>query len=270
MYSIISKKRTLSNHFIKKFSILSKNDCLFRVVEDNAGFIFMESSIKCMFPRRVDSNLVATLPLVRCTHEISLIETLEQLDEALSEIEQESILGFDTETRPSFSKNVHYKVSVLQLCGKNKVWIFRLIPLSERLADIYKVLENPNLKKVGLAVQGDIRALSQRLKFEADGFIDVSHFSSKMGIINTGMKNLAAVFLGVRVSKSSQMSNWEAEELTQKQIDYAATDAWISRCLYIEVKKIIDENRYDIEPEPEPEPEILSFTKIFNLFCKEV
>ena len=230
----------------------------------------MENSIKCMFPRRVDSELVSRLPIVKCPHEITLIELPEQVDEALDEIQQESLLGFDTETRPSFSKNLHYKVSVLQLCGKNKAWIFRLIPLEERIVYIYKILENQDIKKVGLAVQGDIKALSQRRTFQPNSFIDVSRYSSGMGIINTGMKNLAALFLGVRVSKSSQMSNWEAEELTQKQIDYAATDAWISRLLYLEVKKVIDENNYEVEPEPEPVPEPLSFSKIFNLFCNEV
>ncbi len=223
-----------------------------------------------MFPRRVDTDFVATLPLVKCPHEIVLIETPQQIDDAIEEIKQESILGFDTETRPSFSKNQHNKVAILQLAGKNKAWIFRLKPLADSLENIYKILENPDIKKVGLAVQGDIKALSQRLKFEAGGFIDVSKYSTSIGIINTGMKNLAALFLGVRVSKSSQMSNWEAEELTQKQIDYAATDAWMSRWLYLEVKKVIEQKRYDIEPEPEPLPEPLTFSKIFNLFCKEV
>lgn len=230
----------------------------------------MENSIKCMFPRRVDTNLVPTLPLVKCPHEITLVETPEQLAEAVKEIQQETLLGFDTETRPSFSKNQHNKVAILQLSGENKTWIIRLVPLADCLEDIYKILENPDIKKVGLAVQGDIKALSQRLNFEAGGFVDVSQYSSGIGIINTGMKNLAALFLGVRVSKSSQMSNWEAEELTQKQIDYAATDSWMSRWLYLEVKKVIDENRYDVEPEPEPVPESLTFSKIFDLFCKEV
>ncbi len=217
-----------------------------------------------MFPRRVAPELVAILPLVKCPDEIVLVQTDEVLDVALQEIAQESILGFDTETRPSFSKNQHYKVSILQLSGVNKTWIIRLIPLEHRIADIYAVLENENIKKAGLAVQGDIRALSQRLKFNARGFVDVSKFTTHIGIINTGMKNLAALFLGVRVSKSSQMSNWEAEVLTQKQIDYAATDSWISRKLFLEVENVLAENKYDIEPEPEPEPEKFSIFKFLQ------
>ncbi len=228
----------------------------------------MESSIKCMFPRRVSPELVAMLPLVKCPDEIVLIQTDDALDIALEEIAKESLLGFDTETRPSFSRSQHYKVSILQLSGEHKTWIIRLIPLEHRLAEIYAVLENAEITKAGLAVQGDIRSLGQRLKINAGGFVDISKFTSQMGIINTGMKNLAAVFLGERVSKSSQMSNWEAEELTKKQIDYAATDSWISRRLYLEVKRVLDEGKFDVEPEPEPEPEPFSIIRFMGEILK--
>lgn len=210
--------------------------------------------------------MVAALPIVKCPLPIELVDTDAALDAALADIRLETLLGFDTETRPSFSKTQHNKVSILQLSGENKVWVIRLIPLLHRLGDIYAVLSDKSIKKAGLAVNGDIRALSQRLKFYPAGFIDVSDFSTKMGIVNTGMKNLAALFLGERVSKAAQMSNWEAAELAQKQIDYAATDAWISRRLYLEVKKVVDEARFDVEPEPEPEPQKLSLREVFERF----
>ena len=216
---------------------------------------FMTGEIKCMYPRRVDHTMVEILPIVKCLHAISLVQTDEELDAALSEISSEKILGFDTETRPNFSRKNHYKVAILQLSGENKAWVIRLEPLAHRIADIYKVLENPDAIKAGLAVEGDIRSLSARGKFKPAGFVDVSSMTSKIGIINTGMKNLAALFFGERVSKAAQMSNWEAEELTQKQIDYAATDAWMSRRLYLEVKRVVEENRIDIEPLPETAPE---------------
>ena len=229
----------------------------------------MDDKIKCMFPRRVDADLVAALPIVKCPCEIALVDSDAALDAALGEIRRETLLGFDTETRPSFSKTQHYKVSILQLAGENKAWVIRLIPLLHRLDDIYAILADKSIKKAGLAVNGDIRSLSQRQKFQPAGFIDVSHFSTKMGIINTGMKNLAALFLGERVSKASQMSNWEAPELTRKQIDYAATDAWMSRRLYLEVKKVVDEKKFDVEPEPEPEPQKLSFAdRLKSFFSK--
>lgn len=223
----------------------------------------MEGEIKCMFPRRVDPDLVAQLPIVKCPDEIVLVQTPDQLDGVLSEIASESVLGFDTETRPSFSKKQHYKVAILQLAGASKAWVFRLEPLESRLSDIYKILENPDIIKAGLAVRGDIRSLSARMNFKAAGFVDISNYTSRMGIINTGMKNLAALFLGERVSKAAQMSNWDAD-LTPKQLDYAATDAWMSRRLYLEVLKVLESGRAEVEPEPDPIPAPFSFSKFYK------
>ena len=250
-----------------RFFLFSKKGCLSRKSCDNAPNNRMERNFKCIYPRRVDADLVAQLPIVKCPLPIELVETPEQLERALPEILAEKILGFDTETRPSFSKSQHFEVGILQLGGERKVWVIRLNSLGDYVADIYKVLERPDIVKAGLAVQGDIRSLSKRMQFKPAGFVDVSDTTYKMGVINTGMKNLAALFFGERVSKSAQMSNWDAEELTQKQVDYAATDAWISRRLYLEVKRVVDENNFELDPEPEPVPEPFSLTKFLESIC---
>ncbi len=219
----------------------------------------MDSEIKCLYPRRVNAELIPFLPLTSFKGDTELVETDAALDSALAEISKETLLGFDTETRPNFNKGKQYPVSILQLAGERKVWIIRLDPLAERLQEIFKILEAPNIKKVGLAVRGDIKSLRARCQFVPAGFFDISSATQNIGVINTGMRNLAALILGERISKSAQLTNWAAEELTKKQIDYAATDAWIGRRLFLEVKKIVEENRTEIEPEPEPEP------KRFNL-----
>lgn len=221
----------------------------------------MEFEIKCMYPRRVNTDLIQYLPQVCYAGEIVLVETDEVLDAALVEISKEKILGFDTETRPNFTKGKNYPVSILQFGGEKKVWIIRLEPLKERLADIYKILENPSIKKAGIAVQGDIKSLRARCHFNPAGFVDVSDYTSNLGVINTGMRNLTALIFGEKISKSAQLTNWASDALTPKQIQYAATDAWISRRLFLEIKKVIEENRVVIEPEPEPESE----SKRFNL-----
>ena len=224
----------------------------------------MDSEIKCVYPRRVAVDMVAPLPLVKYEGEIELVEDGSQLDRALAEISRESVLGFDTETRPNFNRGKSHPVSILQLAGGEKVWVIRLDPLENRLADIFKVLENPAVKKAGLAVQGDIKSLRARCAFNPAGFVDVSASTTKIGIINTGMKNLAALIFGERISKAAQLSNWASGALTQKQIDYAATDAWMSRRLFLEVREILKDSRTSIEPEPIPEPEgfnILDFVR---------
>lgn len=230
----------------------------------------MDSEIKCVYPRRVAADMVAPLPLVKYEGEIELVEDESQLDSALAEISRESVLGFDTETRPNFNRGKSQPVSILQLAGAEKVWVIRLDPLAERLADIFKVLENPAIKKAGLAVQGDIKSLRARCAFSPAGFVDVSASTTKIGIINTGMKNLAALIFGERISKAAQLSNWASESLTKKQIDYAATDAWMSRRLFLEVREILKDPRTSIEPEPPSEPEKFNILEFVRKAIKKV
>lgn len=214
-----------------------------------------------MYPRRVDTDMIHALPLVKYDGETCLIESDEILDAELPLMAKESVLGFDTETRPNFSKGRQYPVSILQLAGESKVWVIRLDPLAHRFADIYKVLENPSIKKAGLAIQGDIKSLKGRHPLNPAGFIDVSTATSKFGIINTGMRNLTALFFGERLSKAAQLTNWANESLTDKQIEYAATDAWMSRRLFLEIKKCMAENKNLLEPEPPPEPQKFNLQK---------
>ncbi len=207
--------------------------------------------IKCIYPRKVDAEMVNLLPITSYKGRFDLIEDDVHLDIAIAEIMEESILGFDTETRPNFTKNKHYQVSLLQLGGRDKVWIIRLEPLKHRLSDIYEILENPAIKKVGIAVHGDILSLKERLDFLPAGFEDIARYTRAIGVINTGMKNLAALILGERISKSAQLTNWASDNLTKKQLEYAATDAWISRRLYLTVKDYIENTNIGVEPEAE-------------------
>lgn len=204
--------------------------------------------ISCMFPRRIPSEVVAVLPMAVFKGEVVLVDTNEEAEEAVLEISKESLLGFDTESRPSFKKGVSYPVSILQLGGAEKVWVFRLANIEASLEKIFSIFENPEIKKVGVAVKGDISNLKALRNFEPVNFEDISVKTRQVGIVNTGLRNLLSLFMGVRISKSAQMSNWGADVLSKKQISYAATDAWASRVLYLEVEKLFAHS-YVLEPE---------------------
>lgn len=225
--------------------------------------------IRCLYPRRINSEFLSHLPVKRYSGNIALVETEEALDENLPLILNEKILGFDTETRPSFQKGKNYKVSVLQLAGESIVWIIRLKPLENRLGDLFEILESTSIKKVGIAVQGDVRSLRSLREFKASAFVDISEHTSKMGIINTGMRNLTALVFGEKISKKEQCSNWANDSLSDAQISYAATDAWMSRRLYLEVMEILRQNRTDVEPEPDPEPEKFNLKKFIGGVIKK-
>ncbi len=163
--------------------------------------------------------------------EIVVVDNLKAFTKVLSRIQKKKILGFDTETRPSFRKGRKNKVSLIQLATSDLACLFRInkTGIPGELADI---LADPEIIKAGVAVHDDIRFLKNVRKFNPEGFIDLQKMVKNYGIHSSGLKKLAAIVLGFRISKRQQVTDWEAEELTEAQRIYAATDAWICYEIY--------------------------------------
>ena len=182
---------------------------------------------------------IQQLPRKEFDGEIFLIDTPDQLDQALSMLKGENLLGFDTETRPSFKKGKVNEVSLLQLASQDQAFLFRLnkIGLPAPLRDL---LEDQNIVKIGLALRDDLKGLQRLEDFDPNGFIDLQDISDEHDLPHNGLKKLAAMFLKYRISKSrsKRLSNWEADDLGPKQLRYAATDAWICYKLYQVMKKL--------------------------------
>jgi ribonuclease D len=141
------------------------------------------------------------------------------------------VLGFDTETRPSFKKGRKNKVSLIQLANNDFACLIRInrIGIPDELAAI---LSDPGVIKAGVAIHDDIRFLTGVRKFRPEGFVDLQGFVKEYGIQSSGLKKLAAIILGFRISKRQQVTDWEATELTEAQRIYAATDAWVCHQIY--------------------------------------
>lgn len=184
------------------------------------------------WPRTIAKEEINELPLCRFTECVHLVTTGASLRLALRELQQESVLGFDTESRPAFKKGQSFPVSLVQLAGEHGVYLFPLGALGG-LSSLVPLLENPKIVKAGVALRDDLRRLRELCPFEAGGFCEISDLTRTLGVENTGLRSLAAIFLGCRISKGAQLTNWAKRNLTRKQIIYAATDAWISRELYL-------------------------------------
>lgn len=163
---------------------------------------------------------------------LTLVDNMETFYRVIDEIGRSGIVGFDTETKPSFRKGRRNTVSLLQLADDRNAWLFRLnmIGLPPELAAL---LADDNIHKVGVAIHDDIKALRTVSSFEPDGFVDLQGIVAGHGIKQLGLKKLTAIVLGYRISKSQQVSNWEAPVLTESQQLYAATDAWVCRRIYL-------------------------------------
>ena len=191
------------------------------------------------FPATANKEAIVDLPLVSYEGPIYVISQGKDVKKAVRALRRERLLGFDTETRPVFRRGEYYPVALLQLTGAHATYIFQLCLIQGHLKPLRALLADPKILKVGVAVKDDIRKLQERLHFKEAGFVEISHLTPKIGITHTGLRNLSAILLGVRISKAAQVSNWALRYLTAAQITYAATDSWISRLLYERVETLL-------------------------------
>jgi len=179
----------------------------------------------------IDKEELAVLPLIQFEGQIMLVESKEDYLISIEYLARQTMLGFDTETRPAFKKGVVYEVALLQLATKDRAFLFRLnkIGLPNGLINI---LENPNIEKIGVAIRDDIKGLQKLNNFKPGGFVELQERVKEYGILDFSLKKLSAIVLGYRISKAQQVTNWEALELSEAQQIYAATDAWVSHRIY--------------------------------------
>lgn len=184
-----------------------------------------------MIPFQITKEEINELPLGQFEGEIYLVNKVDEVEEVVDFLETQSILGFDTETKPAFRKGVINPVSLLQLSTKTQAFLFRLNDIGFP-NELRALLEREHIVKVGAAVHDDLKGLSKLTdSFYPNSFFDLNDELKKVGFHNVGVRNLCGMVLKMRISKSEQVSNWESPILTEKQQRYAATDAWA--CLEI-------------------------------------
>ena len=171
---------------------------------------------------------VMALPLCRYDGPLHLVRSLAQLAEALPELNHERVLGFDTETRAAFRKGESYPPALLQFATARAVWLVQLRALPT-LGGLAELLGSARHLKAGVGLDYDLRKLRESYEFKPAGFVDLAKLSDAAGFRANGLRGLAAHVLGLRVAKQTQCTNWARAELTEQQLRYAATDAWVSR-----------------------------------------
>ncbi|MCB1120570.1 MAG: 3'-5' exonuclease domain-containing protein 2 [Verrucomicrobiae bacterium] len=177
------------------------------------------------------------LPLIRFEGPIHVIDSKAKVRSAVDRLLEEKVLGFDTETRPSFKKGVSYPPALIQFATEDEAWLFRLNGHGMDTA-ILDLLQSEETIKVGVALHDDIKHLQRMRRFKAKGFMDVATVAYDAGVQKRGLRNMAGMLLGGRLSKSAQLSNWAQSTLSSTQLTYAATDAWVSLKLYIRFKEL--------------------------------
>lgn len=196
----------------------------------------MDASLETL-RRRVTREEINAMPLVAWEGEVKIIRNFAQWKAAEARMREDGILGFDTETRPTFRKGKLNAPALIQIATADTVYLTQLgwVPFGAYQAS---VLSDPSIIKVGVGIGDDMRALANIFPFEAAGTCDLGEIAKMCNLPNHGLRSLAASIFGWRISKGSQCSNWSLRQLSPRQIAYAATDAWIGRMIYMRLRDL--------------------------------
>lgn len=208
-----------------------------------------------MFKQEVTREEINELPLVRYEGEVKVVSTTAELSEALDDLLQHPVIGFDTESRPSFRKGEYYPISLVQIAVPGCVYLIRTNKTGFT-PGLKALFENSSIIKAGISILDDLRELQKLAHFKPSGVVDLNQVAQSAGVKNIGVRSLSAIFLEIRISKSQQTSNWERDTLSSSQIAYAATDAWVCLQLFEKLERWgyfePKEHLFQMPPPPKP------------------
>lgn len=212
-------------------------------------FVFLQLENKSLMKKilfsRYEKSRIATLPRVLFEGRIIVVITEKEAEKAVDFLLTQPILGIDTETRPSFKKGKINQVALLQVATHDICFLFRLNQLGLS-SSIIRFLEDTKVPKIGLSLHDDLMMLAKRGNFVRGNFIDLQDKVKEVGVEDMSLQKLFANFFGQRISKRDQLSNWEADILTDKQKNYAATDAWTCVLIYEELLRLEQTGDYEL------------------------
>jgi ribonuclease D len=198
------------------------------------------------FPQHIDKTTIQTLPLTSFDGEVIIVDDPAKVQEAVEYLCQFTVLGVDTEARPSFTRGVHYPTALVQVATMQRCYLFRLthVGMPKELAHIFA---NPAICKVGLAFKDDLNGLRRRRDFKPANCVDLQSIVCKYGIMDLGLQKIFAIIFGQKISKAQQLTNWENSHLTPEQAKYASTDAWATLKIYLELQKTKPLSKKEVE-----------------------
>jgi ribonuclease D len=186
---------------------------------------------------RISREAMNELPIRRFEGSVRVVAGDADLQHAMRDIGQESVVGFDTETRPAFRPGESYLPSLVQFATADAVYLLQ-VQQQDFSGAMREILSSEQIIKVGVSVADDMRNLKKLFEFEERSVLDLGKVAKRHGLKQTGVRNLAGIFLGTRIPKGAKTTNWAARRLTPQQIAYAATDAWACRELYLRFKEL--------------------------------
>jgi ribonuclease D len=197
----------------------------------------MHAALPSGYPREISREQMALLPVRRYEGEVVVVATQGELLRAWEDLAREKFVGWDTETKPAFRVGESYLPCLVQAATARAVYLFQLarMDFSGVIAGLFA---EPSIVKVGISVKDDLAKLTQVFPLAPEAVLDAGTVAKRHGLKQTGLRNLAGIFLGFRVPKGAKTTNWAAPRLSEQQVNYAATDAWACRELYLKFREL--------------------------------
>lgn len=186
-------------------------------------------------PETLSKEDLREFPLLAFEGTIHIIETEDECNAAIEELRKHSTLGFDTEKKPTFKKGEYNPTAMVQLSTENDAYLFRMNKMGYP-ESLFDFMSDDSILKLGISIDDDLKDLQRVRDYDPGGFTDMNDVAKELGSRHIGVKKLAAIFLERRISKNQQTSNWENDVLSEPQMKYAATDAWICLAIHNELK----------------------------------
>jgi ribonuclease D len=186
---------------------------------------------------RISREEMSELPIRRYEGPVHVVAGRPDLEHAMQDILQETVLGFDTETRPAFRPGESYLPSIAQFATARAVYLLQ-VQQPDLFGAMREILSSESIVKAGVSVTDDLRSLKKVFEFDERAVVDLGKVAKRHGLGQTGVRNLAGMFLGTRIPKGAKTTNWAARHLTPQQVVYAATDAWACRELYLRFEEL--------------------------------
>lgn len=197
---------------------------------------------------KMDKAALQQMPTVAFAGRIVVVQSAPEAERAVTFLRTQALVGFDTETRPSFKRGQNHKVALMQVSTHDLCFLFRLNMIGLP-ASVCEFLADGNTRKVGLSLKDDFMMLHERASVPLNNFVDLQQYVKPFGIKDMSLQKLYANLFGERISKAQQLTNWEADVLTDRQKQYAAIDAWACLVLYEELERLKATGDYSLVPD---------------------
>ncbi len=209
-----------------------------------------------MFARHITKEEINQMPVTEFGGEVVVVNMRRQLADAVGYLSEQTVVGVDTETRPSFTRGQHYPTALVQIATLERCYLFQInrIGMPPALTELF---ENPAILKVGLAFKDDLNGLRRLHQFEPHNCVDIQSMVNNYGIFDLGLQKIYAILFGEKISKSQQLTNWDTPRLTPEQAHYASTDAWATLKIYLALKDIKPLSRRRVEQMKAEERELM-------------